>query len=842
MTPDAHLLETYPNVLPIEAHSLMDLNWQALGDALVAECKTAGGQVCWQTQPFLAHSDDIQTHLAQVDALTQMRQRDGLPILDLPVIPDDAHGLDRSKRGITLSPTELGQLGQHLHVQRQLFGWFKQGFQHIHRPACLAPFFEVMVFPIEVYEPLSNLFTPEGHVADGASDELYRLRQRLMHLKQRISEQMTSVMQRQAKYLQDHIMTERDGRAVLSVQVAFKALVKGIIHDVSSSGATVFIEPQSVVSLNNDRRITEKAIDDEIVKICQKYSAYVGEHADDLSRFYDDLTQLDRRLSGAELALKLDLMLQDTDAQPALTLNAVCHPLLLLQTETASRKAIIPNTMMLSATATDESPQGLLITGPNTGGKTVLLKTLGLCAWMHRAGLPLPTKKESTMGFFQPILTDIGDHQDLSQGLSSFSGHLNRVKPWLQPSVNLNKALVLMDEVGTGTDPQEGSALAQAVIAYLAKHHATLAITTHLEGLKHLALDDARFWNARVTFDLDNLRPTYQLVLGTPGTSHALHIAEQLGIPRSIIDEATSTLSQQDRQASDLLGSLEATHHTYTKTEQELTEREKELAQLAERIQQQERTLNEKKDYFHQTTQAQVRERVYDMDRYIKRLKRQLKQHEEEAKLDDAHLNRAERGLAKRSGKINETLATDQAPEVTVDDIELGQRVQSKQLQCQGNIIKIKAKKKTLTLDNNGIPVTLPFSDIRLLHIPASKHLKAAPKRKKTPTSPSQQRGLRSMSSGAADVSKKAPIGLPTQSIKLLGQRVDDALAELERFIDGALRQNHQIVAVIHGHGTGALKKAVRQYLKQAKGLSVKHFEPAPPESGGDGQTLVVLM
>lgn len=846
---------TYPNVLPLELHSLEDLNWQALSEELIQHCKTEGGQTLWQTTPFLCDTEAVALHLNQVDAVTQIRLRDGEPILDAPHIISHIQSIQRTQKGITLSALELGKLTENIRLQRQLFGWFKQGYQHIGRPDSLKGFIESTGFPVHVYEPLSEVFEADGRVYDSASDNLMQLREQLYRLKNRITEQMQGVMQRHARQLQDQIITERDGRAVLSVQVAFKNQVKGIIHDMSASGATVFIEPQSVVPLNNERRLTEKAIEDEIAKLCRKYSELIGEHGDDLIQFYNQLSQLDRRYAAAELSIQLDSQIQTPKDDAQFTLTQMRHPLLLLRMQDSKegQNKVIGNDLSLG---NSDKAQALVVTGPNTGGKTVLLKTIGLCAWMHRAGLPLPTQHQPTetsrtedsntaanntankMGFFQPILSDIGDHQDLSQDLSSFSGHLNRIQPWLDNTTSLNKALVLMDEVGTGTDPQEGSALAQAVMEHLVNEGATLAVTTHLENLKNIALTDTRFINARVTFDLENLQPTYQLVLGIPGTSHALHIAQQSGIPASLIKKAESFLSQRDRQTANLLGTLEAQHHSQSQTEEKYTQWEAELHQRQSRLEQLEYKLNERKDQFQQTTQAQVRERVYEMDRYIKRLKRQLQQQERDEELNEGSLNRAEKGLDKRSGRVLDTLQKNQGPPVTEADLSIGLMIQSKQLQCQGVITKIQAKKKTVVMDNNGIPMAIPFADIRLLHIPITR-----PKAKKKTNSQRISKGPQPKQPRVSP-KENEDFGLPTQSIKLLGLRVDDAIAELEQFMDNALRGGHQTIAVIHGHGTGALKKAVRSYLRehQKKGHTIKRFGPAPQESGGDGQTLVQLM
>lgn len=846
----------FKHVLPIEAHSLADLNWQAIANELILRCKTEGGQQEWATNPFLADTPSVATHLQQVDALMQIRQRDGEPITDLAVLPDDTMRYQRAHKGSTLSANELGTLTEHLRIQRHLFSWFKQGSQHIGKPACLTQLIEDIAFPLMVYEPLQQVFTADGKVHDTASETLLTLRQQLISIKSRITEQLQQVMQRHAKHLQDQIITERDGRAVLAVQVGFKNQVKGIILDTSASGATVFIEPQSVVPLNNERRLTEKAIDDEIFKLCQQYSALIGEHADTLCAFYQNLVQLDRRYAGALLALALDAQIQNCATGNTFSLIQMRHPLLLLRNQSAEHP-IIGNNLFLGDTSTpsiqhlppsqlqnsslEKGPKALVITGPNTGGKTVLLKTIGLCAWMHRAGLPLPTQhsahnseSQSHMGFFQPILSDIGDHQDLSQDLSSFSGHLHRIRPWLKNDTRLTSALVLMDEVGTGTDPQEGSALAQAIMLHLIDHGATLAMTTHLENLKNLALLDTRFINARVAFDLKNLKPTYQLVLGTPGTSHALHIAQQLGIPSALIRQAETYLSQRDRQTANLLGTLEAQHHNQSQTEAQFAQWEAELSQRQARLEQLEYKLNERKDQFQQTTQAQVRERVYEMDRYIKRLKRQLAQQERDAELSEGALDRAEKGFDKRTGKVIDALKRDQSPPVSEADLHLGLIVQSKQLQCQGTITHIDGKKRIAVIDNNGIPMRLPFADLRLLHIPVAK--KAKPRKTRANTF------VPARKTEKASPKAKDEFGLPTATLKLLGLRIDDAMAELEQFMDDALRQGHQTIAVIHGHGTGALKKAIRTYLREHQGRLIKRFGPAPQESGGDGQTLIQLL
>ncbi|MDH4379660.1 MAG: Smr/MutS family protein [Vampirovibrionales bacterium] len=821
----------------LEAHSLAVLEWPKLSLALQQRCASVMGQSYWASPHFWTDVDWLRERQAQVDALRQVGDRDRWSQPTVWPLPHLQNLLAEIRLKRVFSAPTLGQLLATLTAATHWVKDVRAAWQHAGRPKALLPFFESLTLPEAVLASLSESISPTGEVLDSASPALAAARQRLRDQDTRIGETLHNLMQSATvqPMLQERLLMERDGRTVIPIQASYKNVFEGLVHDVSASGSTVYMEPAVVVPLNNARRETHATIEAEISRICEALSKTLHTHTEALRAFWEQTGWLDVTWAAAHLAADMAAHVMTLTDEQTVSLNNVRHPLLAL-----GEAPVVANTLGMGAGLNLSEPiKTLIITGPNTGGKTVLLKTLGLCAWMLRAGLLLPCEPDSTLGVFHPIVCELGDGQDLSQNLSTFSGHMGALAQWLQ--LPLQHGLVLVDELASGTDPVEGAALAQAILETLHNAGATSVITTHLGRLKETAAHHAGFANASMLFDAETLAPTYQLMMGIPGASHAITIAQRLGVDSKVIERANALLSTRDVETAALLQQLAQARQQLLSDEAALKALERTLEQRDADSKAAEERLQQKRFEFAHDIQKRIRNHLQQLEVEVQTTRQRLRATENERDL--THREQWNSRLKKRGNKLigDAFNALNDATEATLTmaDVAVGQVVNSRKLGMSGPIISLQPNQGTVTLQAGLAQVTLDLSDIQIL---ASSS--AIKKRKPKRAGDSLQRRLNkpnphSPNIAPADTEWSAKDAFATAECKLLGLRVEEALEAMSEFLNTAMLENHQTVAIIHGMGTGALKKAVREALKHSP--LVAAFGGAQAIHGGEGKTLVLL-
>jgi DNA mismatch repair protein MutS2 len=705
-------------------------------------------------------------------------------------------------------------------------------------------------------------------LADHASPELGELRRRVQNYHERLKRRVEGYLKSTdlQTHLQDNYYTLRNERYVLPVKSGSRGHLPGIVHGTSGSGQTLFIEPTELVELNNDLQLAQMEVAEEEQRILGRLSTLVAQGAPKLEANGGLLAYLDLTSAMARLSSLLRASRPTLSTRGALVLTQARHPLLVLRALSAEKPFdVIPNDIELGelvlppkpvrelaalAAGGEEQEEGapvpegvptrqqiLIISGPNAGGKTVTLKTMGLCCLMARAGMHVPAEPGAEVPLVNSVFSDIGDEQSIERDLSTFSGHVVNLSGFLRRVDD--KSLVLLDELFAGTDPAQGAALARAVLTWLAEKGALVAVTTHLETLKTLAFQDARFANAAVGFDLDQLRPTYALHIGLPGSSYALRIAQRLGLPQGILDRAWQhsdnagqadierVLRQLERQRDKLSHERDQVRRLKQEADTIKKDYDKQLADLRKR---EERMV-------HKETRALMAEVETARDlirRHIKALHEappreaaggpsamtQEQLHETRKEVNEV----AQKASDLLKEKEVELVRQERAPALP-NRLQEGQEVWVRTFKRTGQVVELQHDRGRAVVQVGGIRATVTLEE--LYHLKSGE---GAPIPKPRPVH--------------ADTPAKNETSLrivgpqtPDNTVDLRGLMVDEALERLEIFLDAAYRAQEAGAYVIHGHGTGALKRAVRQFAAQARYLA--HHRPGEQGEGGDGVTLV---
>jgi len=661
----------------------------------------------------------------------------------------------------------------------------------------------------DVSGPIVDSFDEHGVLADHASPDLGRLRRLRLELHERLSRRMRNLMDKPSisKFLQDRFYTQREDRFVLPIRSDAGPAVEGIVHGSSASGATMFVEPREVVGLNNELKVAEMAVAREEARILADLSALVGEEWEAIWSNLELLERLDVVDARARLAIKLE-------AHPArvtegrVELIGMRHPLMVI-----AGMQVVPNDLSL------ERGQTLIISGPNAGGKTVSLKTLGLCALMQRAGMHLPAAADSEMPLFDAVLTEMGDDQSIEASLSTFTAHLTHLLRFLEAATP--ETLILLDEIAVGTDPGEGAALAQAMLEGFAGCGARVVVTTHYERLKSLAVEDERFANASVGFDMAQMAPTYRLHAGLPGSSGAIAVARRVGLPAGIAGRAEALMQGGGQELSRLLVAL-SDQHTKLGAEQEALQRATEEArQLAAQHKAELARLREKQE------RAVEREFALAIDE-LKRARQELERVRALLKRPPSRerLAQADRQISAASGAIlrHEPREEPAGRPATAEELQPGTEVIVARLGGTGEVMEPPSRGK-VAVRVGGLRTNVAIEEVLL---PPRKTPAAAP------TPPSKP-----PSTTDAPIRTEVALRTPANTLDLRGARVHEALGLTDKALDDALRAGEDALFVIHGHGTGALRAALREHL-QGHPL-VERYEAGAPKEGGDGVTVVYL-
>jgi DNA mismatch repair protein MutS2 len=737
--------------------------------------------------------------------------------------------VELAAHGGVLDPKEMLDVQSTLVAMRDLQRFFGK---HAEATPHLADIAHRLPAPTGLIEAIARCLADNGEVADGASPKLYDFRRQVRVVHDRLMSRLQRYLtdSSTASKLQEAVITQRDGRYVIPLRAEFKGQVKAIVHDQSSTGATLFIEPLAVVELNNAYREARIAERDEVRRILAELSAQVGELAGEIVPGVVALAELDLAFAKAKYADEMranEPVLQpmpkarrasheQQDQTPSIRLIHARHPLLDPETVVPITIDTVPGTF------------ALVITGPNTGGKTVTLKTIGLLAVMTQSGLHIPAQSGSEMPCFQAVYADIGDEQSIEQSLSTFSGHITNIVHILKKADR--RALVILDELGAGTDPQEGAALARAILSSLLAQGITTFVATHFPELKTFAHTTAGVVNASLEFNVQTLRPTYKLTIGLPGRSNALAIAQRLGLPQEIIEAARAEVNPNDLRADKLIGDIHRQRKIAFK-ESEKAERARSEARHLER------ELADRLDKIEEERQKVLEQARAEGELEVELLKTQLKMLKDELK--KAHLPLEV--LYELEKKVEAIQQEVQKP--------VGRRPKAaggRGKPVSGGPLKVGNKVLLRTLGTEGVISSIDgeAAEIQAGPLRMRVRLDELKRKDEEPSVIEEQPARKKQPAEAAASGEGRRVSIfsisPGLELDLRGQRAEDALEMLDRYLEKATMAGLPFVRIIHGKGTGKLRQEVRAMLKDHP--QVVSFEEGGPKEGGEGVTVAKLV
>ena len=769
--------------------------------ALLADCAATleGKERCLALRP-LTDLDDVARAQEETSAAVKMLILRGSPGFS-GVKPVSA-SLQRADMGGSLSTRELLDIASVLRCARGARDYGdseeKTVISHLFRSLTPNRFLE---------DSITNSILSEEEIADSASSELASIRRHMRSTEARVRDILQRLISsNQSKYLQESIITIRSDRYVVPVKAEHKNAIPGLVHDVSSSGSTFFIEPMGVVKANNELRELAAREKKEIERILAELSAQCAAHKEDIGEDYTLLILLDTIFARGQLSLKMEAS-QPGLSERYLRLRGARHPLL-------DKKKAVANDLELG-----DRFDTLVITGPNTGGKTVTLKTLGLITLMAQCGLHIPAKSDSTVRVFRRVLSDIGDEQSIAQSLSTFSSHMTNIVGILKEADG--QTLILFDELGAGTDPVEGAALAAAVIESARELGSLVAATTHYAELKVYAMTTPGVENASCEFNVDTLAPTYRLVMGIPGKSNAFAISRRLGLPEEIIDRAAARLDAENVRFEDVLTKLDQQRQEMEKDRAEARRLKLEMEQSAGKAREYRKRLEEERSKVVEKAQAEARAIIQEARDASDLALSELKELKKRQDLDWQQVNdgraEARRLLNEAERSIGGAAQEPEAPPPT-RPARAGDTVELVSMGTRASVLSVN-KDGTLQLQAGILKITAKQDEVRVVEGETQSQKEARR---------IVQRAQHTLRAAAA----------PSE-IDLRGMMTDEAIAVLDRFLDTAMMGKLESVTIIHGKGTGAVRKAVREHLKRSR--YIKSFRPGRYGEGEDGVTVAEL-
>ncbi len=753
---------------------------------------------------------EVRREVQKTDDALQLAMQFGTP--PFSEFKDICNMVTRAASGARLSLRDLMDVEDLLRQAQALHSWYG----HCSETATSLDYLFSLVVPNDaLLNTLERSIVSEEELADSASSTLAEIRRKLQRSRAHLRETLDQMIRSKTmqKYLQETTVTIRDGRFVLPVKTEFRGQVSGLIHDTSSSGQTIFVEPMQIVEANNDIRLLESRELEEIDRIMQKLCAAVGAEAAALRRLHSTCAELNYYFAKANYAASLRAVKPEISDDGILDLKKARHPLL-------DQQKAVPIHLPLG-----EEHNALIVTGPNTGGKTVALKTAGLLTAMTMCGFLIPAADGSRVSVFRHILADIGDSQSIEQSLSTFSSHTLNVVEILNTADD--STLVLLDELGSGTDPVEGAALAISVIDYLKQVGAKLMVTTHYQELKLYAADTPDVINASCEFDTNTLRPTYRLIIGSPGKSNAFAISGQLGMPESILRHAQSLVSEENRRFEHVISRFEDARKALEQEKETARLLREEAQQLKDEWQQKRDTMAAEEKETLERAAAQASRIVESTKAQSNALLDELEQlRKDKEKADFASRVSAAKGdstqkLRDMYKNANPVIGSidENGDYVLPRSLKKGDKVLIADLNQEGVVAADPGNADFAFVQMGLMKMKIQISRLRLLD-----PTKAAPDKKKA-----QRRGAVS-----AKVQRRG-----SMELDIRGRACDEGVYEMERFIDSAVLSGIGTVTIIHGKGTGLLRKAVQQRLKSMK--CVKEFRAGLYGEGEDGVTIVTL-
>lgn len=764
-----------------------------------------GRQLCRRLKP-MADLEKINTFQEQTAAaFTRIVQKGRVSFGDAMPVEES---MKRLEVGGALTSSELLRICRLLANAARVKSYGRHDTQE-DSADCLEAYFGQLEPLTPLSSEIERCIISEDEISDDASSALKHIRRSISSINDKVHSTLSSLVNGSLRtYLQDPIITMRGDRYCIPVKAEYRGQVQGLIHDQSSTGSTLFIEPMAVVKLNNDLKELYAKEQEEIQAILARLSEEAGQYIEEIRTDYRTLTDLDFIFARGALALSMHGSRPVFNEEGRIRIREGRHPLL-------DQKTVVPITVSLG-----EDFTLLIITGPNTGGKTVSLKTVGLFTLMGQAGLHIPAGDRSELAVFHQVYADIGDEQSIEQSLSTFSSHMTNIVSFLKKVDE--HSLVLFDELGAGTDPTEGAALAIAILSHLQKRNIRTMATTHYSELKVYALSTPGVENACCEFDVESLRPTYRLLIGIPGKSNAFAISGKLGLPDYIIEDAKKRLSEQDVSFEDLLSDLEASRRTIDKEREEIAAYRREAENLKQQAAQRQAKLDEQRDRIireaNEKANAILREAKEVADETIRNFHKFGKEN-----ISAAEMEKERERLRK---KIKDTSAASslgsQKPKKKhkPSDFKLGESVKVLSMNLTGTVSSLPDSRGNVTVQMGILRSQVNISDLEIIEEP----------------SPYTQKKFSRTSRGKIAMGKSLSV---SPEINLLGKTVDEAVAELDKYLDDALLSHLNTVRVVHGKGTGALRKGIHEYLRRQK--HVKSYHLAEFGEGDAGVTIVEL-
>lgn len=769
----------------------------------------AGSPLAKQTCAELTPSSDlceIQARQRETsDALSRLLRRGSISFSGVT----DVRGiLKRLEIGSILSIGELLRICKLLEVCARVKAYSRGDTEEDSRDS-LDELFEALQPLTPVSLEIRRCIISEDELSDDASGTLFKIRRSMRQTNDKVHAQLTSMVNGSARtYLQDAVITMRNGRYCIPVKAEHRGQVPGMIHDQSSTGSTLFVEPMAVVKLNNELRELELKEEQEIEVILSTLSSLVASETETISDDLELLTRLDVIFAKAQLSRSYN------GSEPKFNMNGWIrikkgrHPLL-------DKKKVVPIDIHLG-----RDFQLLIITGPNTGGKTVSLKTVGLFTLMGQAGLHIPAFDGSELSIFEEVFADIGDEQSIEQSLSTFSSHMTNIVSILGKATD--RSLVLFDELGAGTDPTEGAALAIAILSNLHRRGARIMATTHYSELKVFALSTPGVENGCCEFSVETLRPTYRLLIGVPGKSNAFAISSKLGLSDEIIEEAKTHLTEQDESFEDLITDLENSRVTIEKEREEIDRYKQEIQTLKKRLEQKQDKLENSREAILRKANEEARAILQDAKDYADTTMRNFNKFGK-ANVSAREMEQERDRLRKKLSGVEKNLAikTEKKPkkELKAKDLKIGDAVKVLSLNLKGTVSTLPNDKGNLYVQMGILRSQVNLKDLERIDEPDI-------------TGPGVSKGAGG--SGKIKMAKSASVSM---ELNLLGKTVDEAVAELDKYLDDAYLAHMPSVRIVHGKGTGALRKGVHNYLRRNK--HVKSFRLGEFGEGDAGVTIV---
>lgn len=785
--------------------SLSTLEYNKIISRLVSfACSDGAKQILHKLEP-MTDIDKINTALDYTnDALTRVYQKGSV---DFSRIKDIRGSIARLKVGSSLNALELLNISMLLECSAHIKGYYEQ------RADSIQPLIDMLDPVTLLNNAIKKCIISEDEISDDASANLRSIRRQKNIAADRIHTELNKILNSPSTrtYLQDYVITTRQGRFCLPVKAEYKSLMPGMVHDQSSTGSTVFIEPAAVVKLNNDIRELELKEQTEIEVILADLSAKAAEYTDSLLSDYEILTNLDCIFAKALLSRHFNCSRPVMNNKGIVNIKKGRHPLIEPHT-------VVPIDIYLG---TDFNL--LIITGPNTGGKTVSLKTVGLLTLMAQAGLNIPALEHSDIAVFDNIFADIGDEQSIEQSLSTFSSHMTNTVDILKKADS--NSLILFDEIGAGTDPTEGAALAIAILDSLHRRNITTMATTHYSEIKMYALTTDGVENACCEFDVQSLRPTYRLLIGVPGKSNAFAISKKLGLSDNIINDASRRLDSEDIKFEDLVTDLEQSRVTIEREREELNEYKAQIAQLKSELTKKTERLDERTDNIIRKANEEAARILKDAKEYADKTINAMNKHGMTVKELEKHRSAIREKMNKRQEKLKIEPANNISEHKAHDisEFKVGMHVKVLTMNVIGTVSQIHKNKNQVTVLVGSLSTKMDIKNLAIL--------KGYKDPAETSSKPKGAGG-----SGKIKMSKSSSV---SSEINLLGYTVDEAIAVLDKYLDDAYIARIPQVRIVHGKGTGALRSGITSYLHGVP--YIKEFRLGQIGEGAEGVTIVTF-